>query len=78
MNDLETRLVALDLKIARTKPLRSRQKNDLKKLKSYKADHAAAKQLLEQTKQTLKSAKTERKAIIAKLLKAADGAAKKN
>jgi multidrug resistance efflux pump len=77
MNELEQRLVGLDLIIARTKPLRDRQEKDLKRVKSYKADGVAAKELLDQTKKTLKSAKAERKAIIAKLLKAADAAAKK-
>jgi len=49
----------------------------LKRLKSYKADGGAAKKLLDKTKKSLKSAKAERKAIIVKLLKAQDAAAKK-
>jgi len=77
MTDLEQRLVALDLLIARTKPLRERQEKDLKKVTSYKGDTQAAKDLLAKTKKALKSAKTERKGIIAKLLKAQDAAAKK-
>lgn len=77
MNELEKRLVSLDLMITRTKPLRDQQETDLKRVKSYKADGVAAKELLDQTKEALKSAKTERKAIIAKLLKAADAAAQK-
>jgi multidrug resistance efflux pump len=77
MNELEQRLVSLDLTIARTKPMRDQQEKDLKRVKSYKADGVAAKELLDRTKKTLKSAKTERKTIIAKLLKAADAAAKK-
>jgi hypothetical protein len=77
MNDLETRLVALDLLIARTKPLKERQEADLKRIKSYKGDNGAAKELLAKTKKSLKAAKTERKAIIVKLLKAQDAAAKK-
>jgi hypothetical protein len=76
MNDLEKRLVVLDLLIARTKPLREQQERDLEKVKSYKGDFKEAKQLLAKTKQGLKSAKTERKSIIAKLLKAEDAAAK--
>src|SRR4051794_21473296 len=77
MNDLDTRLVALDLLIARTKPLKERQKADLKKIKSYKGDNGAAKELLAKTKKALKSAKAERKTIIVKLLKAQDAARKK-
>jgi hypothetical protein len=77
MNDLETRLVALDLLIARTKPLKERQEADLKRIKSYKGDNGAAKELFAKTKKAWKSAKTERKAIIVKLLKAQDAAAKK-
>jgi multidrug resistance efflux pump len=77
MNELEQRLVSLDLTIARSKPMRDQQEKDLKRVKSYKADGVAAKELLDRTKKTLKSAKAERKAIIAKLLKAADAAAKK-
>ena len=77
MNNLEQRLVALDVLIARTKPIKVRQEKDLKRLKSYKADGGAAKKLLDKTKKSLKSAKAERKAIIAKLLKAQDAAAKK-
>jgi len=76
MNDLEKRLVSLDILIARTKPLKARQQKDLKQLKSYKADGGAAKELLDKTKKSLKSAKTERRAIIAKLLKAQDAAKK--
>ena len=77
MNELEKRLVSLDLTIARTRPLRDQQEKDLKRVKSYKSDGIAAKELLDHTKKALKSAKAERKAIIAKLLKAADAAAKK-
>ena len=77
MNDLETRLVALDLLIARSRLLRDTQESDLKKLKSYKGESAAAKELLDKTKKSMKTAKTERKTIIAKLLKAQDAAAKK-
>jgi hypothetical protein len=77
MNELQKRLVALDLLIARTKPLKKRQENDLKKVKSFKADDVAASELLATTKKFLKSAKTERKAIIVKLLKAQDAAARK-
>jgi hypothetical protein len=77
MNDLEKRLVALDLLVARTKPLRDRQETDLKKVKSYKGDANGARELLAKTEKTLKSAKTERRGIIAKLLKAQDAEAKK-
>jgi hypothetical protein len=77
MTDLERRLVVLDLLIARTKPLRERQEKDLKKVKSYKGDTQAAKELLASTTKGLKSAKSERKAIIAKLIKAQEAAAKK-
>ena len=77
MNDLEKRLVVLDLLIARTKPLKERQEADLKKVNSYKGDTDGAKELLAKTKKSLKSAKTERKTILAKLLKAQDAAAKK-
>ena len=77
MNDLEKRLVALDLLVARMKPLKDRQEADLKKVKSYKGDTDGAKELLAKTKKSLKSAKTERKGIIAKLLKAQDAAPKK-
>jgi hypothetical protein len=77
MNDLEKRLVALDLLVARTKFLKDRQEADLKKVKSYKGETDGAKELLAKTKKSLKSAKTERKAIIAKLLKAQDVAARK-
>ena len=77
MNDLEKRLVALDLLVARTKPLKDRQEADLKKVKSYKGDADGTKELLAKTKKSLKSAKTERKAIIAKLLKAQDAASRK-
>lgn len=76
MNDLEKRLVVLDLLIARTKPLRDRQEKDLKRVKSYKGTSKEAKELLAKTKTALKLAKTERKAIIAKLLKAQDAANK--
>jgi hypothetical protein len=74
VNDLEKRLVALDLLVARTKPLKDQQEADLKKVKSYKGDTDGAKQLLAETKKSLKSAKAERKGIIAKLLKAQDAA----
>lgn len=77
MNKLEKRLVALDLLIARMKPQRERQERDLKKVKSYKGDFEEAKELLAKTKQGLKAAKTERKSIIAKLIKAENTAAKK-
>ena len=77
MNNLEMRLVALDLIIARMKPLKDRQEKDLNKVRGYKGDDAAVKELLSKTKKSLKSAKTERKAIIAKLLKAQDMAARK-
>ena len=77
MTDLEKRLVTLDLTIARTKPLKERQEKDLNKVKSYKGDATAAKELYDVTKKALKAAKKERKAIIAKLLKAQDAAAKK-
>jgi hypothetical protein len=76
MNELENRLVALDLLIARTKPVRERQEKDLKKVKSYKGRAKEAKELLDKTKKALKAAKTERKAIITKLLKAEDAARK--
>jgi hypothetical protein len=76
MNDLKIRLVALDLLIARTKPLRDRQEKELKRIKSYQGDSDEAKELLAATKKALKSAKNERKAIIVKLLKAEGGAAK--
>jgi hypothetical protein len=74
MNNLEKRLVALDLLVARTKPLKDRQETDLKQIKSYKGDTDKAKEFLAKTKKLLKSAKTERKAIIAKLSKAQDAA----
>lgn len=77
MDKLEMRLVALDLLIARTKPLREHQEKDLKKVKSYKGNDKEAKDLLDRTKTALKSAKRERKAIIAKLLKAQDAASRK-
>lgn len=77
MNDVEKRLVALDLFIARTKPIKERQKADLKKVKSYKGDSADAMKLLEQTKKSLKAAKTERKVVLSKLLKAQAVTAKK-
>jgi hypothetical protein len=77
MNDLEKRLVKLDLLIARTTPLKDRQKADLKKVKSYKGDTTEAKELLAQTKKALKAAKAGRKAIIGQLLKAEAAAAKK-
>jgi hypothetical protein len=77
MTNLEQRLVVLDLLIARTKPIRERQENDLKKVKAYKGDAEAVKELLAQTIKSLKSAKSERKAIIAKLLKAQDAAGRK-
>jgi hypothetical protein len=77
MTNLEQRLVVLDLLIARTKPIRERHENDLKKVKSYKGDAETVKELLFQTIKSLKSAKTERKTIIAKLLKAQDVAASK-
>jgi len=76
MNDLNMRLVALDLMIARTKPMKDRQERELKKVRGYKGDDGAAKELLSKIKKSLKSAKTERKTIIAKLLKAQDTAAK--
>jgi hypothetical protein len=38
MNEMEKRLVVLDLLIARMKPLKDRQEADLKKVKSYKGD----------------------------------------
>ena len=72
MNDLEKRLVDLDLLIARKKPQKDQQKKDLKKVKSYKADSMAAKELLEKTKKSLRVAKSERKVVITKLLKARD------
>ena len=72
MDDLEKRLIALDLLIARAKPLKDRQEADLKRVKSFKGDTVGTKELLAKTKKMLKSAKTERKAIIAKLLKAQD------
>jgi len=72
MNEMEKRLVVLDLLIARMKPLKDRQEADLKKVKSYKGDTDSVKVLLAKTKKSLKSAKTERKGIIAKLLKAQD------
>ena len=74
MDDLEKRLVALDLLVARTKPLKARQEAELKQIKSYKGDAEKAKELLANTKKSLKSAKAERKGIIAKLLKAHDAA----
>jgi hypothetical protein len=74
MDDLEKRLIALELLIARTKPLKERQAEDLKKVKSYKGDIIGTKELLVKSKKTLESAKTERKGIIAKLLKAEDAA----
>jgi hypothetical protein len=77
MNDLEKRLVALDLLVVRTKFLKDRQEADLKKVKSYKGETDGARKLLAKTKMSLKSAKTGRKAIIAKLLKAQDVAARK-
>jgi hypothetical protein len=77
MNDLETRLLALDLSIARSKSIRDKQESDLKKVKSYKGDGAAAEELLDKTKRSLKAAKTERKTIIEKLLKAENVAARK-
>jgi hypothetical protein len=76
MNDLERRLVALDLLIARTKPMKDQQESDLKRVKSYKGDSSAAKELLAKTTKELKSAKDERKAIIVKLLKAQAAVAK--
>jgi hypothetical protein len=72
MNEMEKRLVVLDLLIARMKPLKDRQEADLKKVKSYEGDTDSVKVLLAKTKKSLKSAKTERKGIIAKLLKAQD------
>ena len=72
MNDLEQRLITLDLLIARTKPLRKRQESDLKKVNSYKGDSKKAKELLAETKTLLKQSKAERKSIIVKLLKAQD------
>ena len=77
MNDLEKRLVALDLLVARMKPLKEKQGAELKQIKSYKGDAEKAKELFAKTKKLLKSAKTERKGIIAKLLKAQDEAARK-
>ena len=77
MNELEKRLVVLDLLIARTKPIRERQEKDLKKVKSYNGNDADARTLLNVTKKALKTAKTERKAIIAKLLKTENVAVKK-
>ena len=77
MNDVEKRLVALDLLIARTKPIKEHQKADLKKVKSYKGDTGQAMKLLEQTKKALKAAKTERKVILSKLLKAQEATAKR-
>jgi hypothetical protein len=77
MTELEQRLVALDLLIARTKPVRERQERDLKKVRAYKGDTQEAKDLLAQTEKGMKSAKSERKAIIAKLLKAQDAVKRK-
>jgi hypothetical protein len=77
MDDVEKRLVALDLLIARTKPIKERQKADLKKVESYKGDAAQAKKLLAHTKKTLKAARTERRIVLSKLLKAQEAAAKK-
>jgi hypothetical protein len=77
MNDLERRLVALDLLIARLKPIKDRQEKELKKIRGYKGDDGAAKELLSKTKKSLKSAKTERKTIIARLLKEQDRAGKR-
>jgi cellobiose-specific phosphotransferase system component IIA len=48
--------------------------SDLEQIKSYKGDTDAAKDLLTKAKKSLKAAKTERKSIIAKLLKAQDAA----
>lgn len=42
MNDLETRLVALDLLIARTRPLKDQQEKDQRKVKVYKGDTSEA------------------------------------
>ena len=70
MDDLEKRLVGLDLLIAQTKPLKDRQKADLKRVKSYKGNTREAEELLAQTKRALRAAKAGRKAIIGKLLKA--------
>jgi hypothetical protein len=77
MIDLEKRLLTLDLLVARMKPLKDRQEADLKRVKSYKGDADGAKELLAKTKKTLKSAKADRRGIIAKLLKAQDAAARK-
>lgn len=76
MNDLEKRLVALDLLIARMKPMKERHEKALKKIESYKGNDTAAKELLASTKKELKSAKNERKAIIVKLLKMQNAATK--
>ena len=76
MNDLERRLVALDLLIARTKPMKDQQEKDLKRVKFYKGDSSAAKELLAKTKKKRKSAKDGRKTIIVKLLKAQAAVAK--
>ena len=62
---------------ARSKVLKERQESDLKKVKSYKGNSKAAKDLLTATKAALKNAKTERKGIITKLLKAQDAVGKK-
>jgi hypothetical protein len=45
MNDLEARLVSLDLLIARTRLLKDQQEKDLRKVKSYRGDNAEAKEL---------------------------------
>ena len=76
MNDLEKRLVALDLLIARMKPMKELHEKALKKIESYKGDATAAKELRANTKKELKSAKNERKAIIVKLLNVQNAAAK--
>jgi len=77
MNDLEQRLVALDLLIYRSKERKEKQKADIKRVKSYKGDTDEAEKLYATSKKSLESAKQERKSIIVRLLKAQKAAAKK-
>ena len=77
MNKLEKRLVVLDLLIASSKKIKERQKDDLKRVKSYKGNHADAEKLLDTTSKIIKKAKKERQDIIAKLIKAEGAVTKK-
>ena len=68
MNELEKRLVALDLQLIRGKESKRKAKQEVKALRARNADPTNAERTLETIRLGLKATKAERKSVVKRLM----------